>query len=308
MARSIPDRNKVTVVLPTLNEEKAIGPVIDELKKEGLGNILVVDGHSTDKTVDIAKSKGVEVVIQDGKGKTDAIKSCIRHLKTDYTLFMDCDFTYDPKDVDKFLEKIKDYDEVIGDRNLKNENMAKMNRFGNSVITKFLNLVISANLSDVLSGMYMFKTELLKEIELTSKGFQLEVELAAKAAENGKIIQIPINYRGRMGDSNVSPFQEGWNNMRDILKFSYSYNPTILFSILSGLIMIPGIILVGYVGIEWVLGSWHAGILQIGILLLVVGSNAVAFTFISIIIRRIERKVNLTIRKLERSLKQRDES
>lgn len=296
-------QEKLTIVLPTLNEEKAVGEVIDELNKEGYNNILVVDGHSNDKTVEIAKSKGARVVIQEGKGKTDAIKSCIKHLNTEYTLFMDCDFTYDPKDIEKFLDKIYDYDEVIGDRNLKTQNMSKLNRVGNSIITKFFNLVISTNLTDVLSGMYMFKTELLRQIELKTKGFQLEVELAAKAAENGKVIQVPINYRPRMGESNISPLREGWNNIRDILKFSYSYNPTILFSILSGLIMIPGVILVAYVGMRWLLGDWHAGILQIGILLLVIGSNAVAFTFISMIIRRIERKMNLAIRKLEKASK-----
>lgn len=296
-------QEKLTIVLPTLNEEKAVGEVIDELNKEGYNNILVVDGHSNDKTVEIAKLKGARVVIQEGKGKTDAIKSCIKHLNTEYTLFMDCDFTYDPKDIEKFLDKIYDYDEVIGDRNLKTQNMSKLNRVGNSIITKFFNLVISTNLTDVLSGMYMFKTELLRQIELKTKGFQLEVELAAKAAENGKVIQVPINYRPRMGESNISPLREGWNNIRDILKFSYSYNPTILFSILSGLIMIPGVILVAYVGMRWLLGDWHAGILQIGILLLVIGSNAVAFTFISMIIRRIERKMNLAIRKLEKASK-----
>lgn len=296
-------QEKLTIVLPTLNEEKAVGEVIDELNKKGYSNILVVDGHSNDKTVEIAKSKGARVVIQEGKGKTDAIKSCIKHLNTEYTLFMDCDFTYDPKDIEKFLDKICDYDEVIGDRNLKTQNMSKLNRVGNSIITKFFNLVISTDLTDVLSGMYMLKTELLKQIELKTKGFQLEVELAAKAAENGKVIQVPINYRPRMGESNISPVREGWNNIRDILKFSYSYNPTILFSILSGLIMIPGVILVTYVGIRWIVGDWHAGILQIGILLLVIGSNAVAFTFISMIIRRIERKMNLAIRKLEKASK-----
>lgn len=296
-------KDDVTVVLPTLNEEEAIGSVIDELKNEGLTHILVVDGHSEDKTVEIAKSKGATVIIQDGKGKTDAVKSCTQYLNTKYTLFMDCDFTYDPKDIEKFLDKISDYDEVIGDRNLKNKNMTRMNTIGNSVITKFFNLVISTDLTDILSGMYMFKTEFLQEIELTSKGFQIEIELAAKTAENGKLVQIPINYRRRKGKTNVSPVKEGYNNIRDIISFSYSYNPTILFSIISGLIMIPGVILVGYVGVRWLLGDWHAGILQIGILLLVIGSNAVAFTFISVIIRRIERKVNLAIRRLDKSNK-----
>ncbi len=292
-------KDQVTVVLPTLNEEESIGPVIDELVKEGYSNFLVVDGHSKDKTVEIAKTKGAQIIIQEGKGKTDAVESCLSHIKTKYTLFMDCDFTYDPKDIEKFLDVIDNYDQVIGDRNLKNKNMSRLNRIGNRMISNFFSLVVSQRFTDVLSGMYMFKTDFLKEFELKSKGFQIEVELAAKSAEIGKVTQIPINYRKRTGETSVSPLKEGWNNMRDILKFSYHLNPTIVFSIFSALIMIPGIILTAYVGITWLMGEWHAGILQIGVLLMIVGSNAIAVTFLSLIIRRIESKINRTLRKLE---------
>ena len=297
-------KDQVTIVLPTLNEEESVGPVIDELKNEGYSKFLVVDGHSKDKTVEIAKERGAQIVIQEAKGKTDAIKSCLEHLNTKYTLFMDCDFTYDPKDIEKFLDVIDKYDQVIGDRNLKNKNMTGLNRLGNRIISNFFSLVVSQRFTDVLSGMYMFKTDFLKEFELKSKGFQIEIELAAKSAEIGKVTQIPINYRKRTGETSVSPLTEGWNNMRDILKFSYHLNPTIVFSIFSALIMIPGIILTAYVGITWLIGEWHAGILQIGVLLLIVGSNAVAVTFLSLIVRRIESKINRTLRELEKYKKE----
>lgn len=294
-------KDKVTIVLPTLNEEKAITSVIDELKNEGYTNYLVVDGHSSDNTTKIAESMGAKVVVQEGKGKTDAIKESIKHLNTKYSLFMDCDLTYDPKDIENLLDIIDDYDQVIGTRKLNKENNPRLNRFGNKRLTGLFNLVLSTNLTDVLSGMYMFKTEFLKEIEIKSEGFQLEIELAARSSEIGKIGEVPINYRARLGDTKVSPLNEGWKDMKQILKFSYHYNPTIILSFLSGLIMIPGLILTIYVGITWIFGEWHGGILQIGIVLLIVGANAVAFTFLSIIIRRIERKVNRTLRKLEKS-------
>ncbi|MEM3713494.1 MAG: glycosyltransferase [Nitrososphaeria archaeon] len=70
-------KDQVTIILPTLNEEKAIGQIIEEIKQQGYTNILVVDGYSKDKTVEIAKQKGATVIYQHGKGKAGAIKTAI---------------------------------------------------------------------------------------------------------------------------------------------------------------------------------------------------------------------------------------
>ncbi|MEM0041604.1 MAG: glycosyltransferase family 2 protein, partial [Candidatus Korarchaeum sp.] len=106
-------KEQVTVVLPTLNEESAIGRVIDELLQEGYNNILVVDGYSTDKTVEIARGKGVKVIFQKGRGKAGAIRTAIEVVNTPYILFMDADYTYDPRDIGRLL-RYAGYDEVIG--------------------------------------------------------------------------------------------------------------------------------------------------------------------------------------------------
>jgi len=79
-------KDMVTVVIPTLNEEEAIGVVLDEVMAEGYRNILVVDGYSKDRTVEIAKSKGVRVVYQDGVGKAGAIATAIKIVSTPYML------------------------------------------------------------------------------------------------------------------------------------------------------------------------------------------------------------------------------
>ncbi|MEM0496456.1 MAG: glycosyltransferase, partial [Candidatus Nitrosocaldus sp.] len=67
----------VTVVIPTLNEEQGIAKVIEELHSLGITNILVVDGYSSDRTVDVARSLGARVIYQHGKGKTGALKAAV---------------------------------------------------------------------------------------------------------------------------------------------------------------------------------------------------------------------------------------
>ncbi len=92
-------KDKITVVIPTLNEREAIGRVIEEVKKNDYTKIMVVDGYSTDKTAEIAHSSGAKVVFQHGVGKAGAVKTAIELVDTPYMVFIDGDYTYDPRDI-----------------------------------------------------------------------------------------------------------------------------------------------------------------------------------------------------------------
>jgi dolichol-phosphate hexosyltransferase len=285
---------KVTIILPTLNEEDAIGTVIDELINEGYENILVVDGNSTDKTREIAKSKQIKVVKQDGKGKTDAIKKAVNYVETQFLLIMDCDYTYDPKDIEKFFKKIMTSDQVIGIRNLRNKSIPKLNQYGNSLITNGFNLATGSKLHDVCSGMYMFHTEFIKKIDFDSRGFGVELMLAAKTGEIGRVSEIPINYRERIGKEKNSMSASVPIVCKEIFKFVKIYNPSLLFALFSSSLIIPGFVLLIWMGLRWIINpeDYRPGIIQIAIILMVIGSNGVAFTLISSHLRRIERKIN----------------
>ena len=112
-------RNQLTIVVPTLNEEEAIGPLIDDIKAHGYDKILVVDGYSKDQTKKIAEDRGARVVGQHGKGKSGAILVARDILDTPYFLLMDGDYTYDPGDIDRFLMYTDSYDErsALGRKN-----------------------------------------------------------------------------------------------------------------------------------------------------------------------------------------------
>jgi len=297
----LPSKNDVTIILPTLNEEDAIGPVIDELHKHEYKNIIVIDGNSVDKTKQVAEKKNVEFYTQKGKGKADGIKTVLQYVKTPYLLIMDCDYTYDPADIKKFLEKIETANQVIGVRDLRSNVIPKFNQFGNSLITKAYNLVMGADLNDVCCGMYMFQTEFLKKIDIKLTGYQIELELTSKTGEYGKTKEVPINYRKRLGETKMSAVREGFNVFRNLYKFSKVYNPSLLFSVFAGLLIIPGIILLGYVGILWLIDpeNYRRGLVQIAIILSIVGTNAIAFALISSHLRGIDRKVNALLWNLD---------
>ena len=143
-------RDQVTIVVATLNEEQAIGPLIDEIKAAGYSNILVVDGYSKDMTVEIARAKGAMVVGQIGKGKSGAVLTAKDVVDTPYFLLMDGDYSYDPKDIDRFVTHADGYDHIIGFRPKKSPNMSRLHRLGNWILTEEFNIRARARLASSL--------------------------------------------------------------------------------------------------------------------------------------------------------------
>ena len=209
----------VTIVIPTLNEQEAIGKVLDELFSIGLENLLIVDGYSSDGTLDTAKKYPVSVILQHGKGKAGALKTAFKNVKTPYMIVMDGDFTYDPSCIPLFLEHMQSYDQIIGVRILDDKkNISVIHKLGNKIITKTFNALMGTSLSDVCSGMYTLRTEIAKDLDLSSTGFDVEAEIAAQIASSGRITEVPINYRQRIGQQKLSTWKHGFKILSTILK------------------------------------------------------------------------------------------
>ena len=118
--------DQVTVVIPTLNEEEAIGPLIEEVMSEGFDRIIVADGYSHDKTRDVASGLGARVLMQHGVGKAGALMTAFRLVSTPYLIVMDGDASYDPSDLHRFLPLIGTYDFVKGVRSRMSANLARV--------------------------------------------------------------------------------------------------------------------------------------------------------------------------------------
>jgi len=286
------NKDDVTIVIPTLNEEEGIGQIIYELKRSGYHNILVVDGYSTDATAKVAESNGGFVVFQHSKGKCGAIETAIENVKTPYMLVMDGDCTYDPKDIESFLAHVEKYDQIIGARVNGRRNIPRLNRFGNWLITKTFNVLMGTKLSDVCSGMYLLRTEAARQLELNTKGFDVEVEIATQTAMNDRVTEVPIAYRKRVGCQKLSSLRHGFQIIRTVFGLAYAYNPALLFSGLVALASIPAALLLFWVVSEAILyGVWHSEFAFTGLVLLVLASQGLAVATISVLLKRMEKRI-----------------
>jgi len=295
----------LTVVIPTLNEAEAIGRVLDEVMAVGVPreNILVVDGGSTDGTVEIARSKGVRVIWQEGRGKTDAIKTASKHISTPYTLLMDGDYTYPAKHIPELYRKIREgYTLVIGRRLFNPHTQPLVYRIGNKLLTTLFNLLFGTRLHDVLSGMYILRTEVLRELMYETRGFGIESEIAAHVASTiGSIAEVPIEYRRRLGEKKLST-RHGLQILREIIRLTWRYNPTFFIFTIGALLLIPGLSLGAYVAYHYLFTGikyYVKGL--IAIILTLAGSQSLLLAILSLYIKRMEFRIIRAVKAFIRS-------
>jgi dolichol-phosphate mannosyltransferase len=201
------------VIIAALNEEEGIGLTISELKKT-LKNprILVVDGKSTDRTVEEAKSMGADVVFQDGLGKGDALAKAVKcsDLTVDYVVITDADYTYPAEYVPKMikiLEENPDVGMVCGNRFSGYLDLKGLNGIfylGNRFIAFTHSFLNGVQLADPLTGLRVVRAGILKNWNVQSKGFDVEVELNHHVEREGfGIVEVPIQYRERLGEKKL---------------------------------------------------------------------------------------------------------
>jgi dolichol-phosphate mannosyltransferase len=295
--RTIPKltKNDVTVILPVLNEEKGVGLVIDELQRNGYPNILVVDGYSKDMTVQVARSKEVTVIQQHGRGKTGAIRTAIEQASTPYLLVMDGDHTYNPQDIEKFLAHANGYDQIVGARDSKNISM--LHRLGNWILSAFFNALMGTHISDVCSGMYLLNSKSARHLRFHTNGFSVEVEVLAQMVRDGRITEVPISYRDRIGTAKLSTWMHGFMILESIFGLARVNNPVLLFSLIAGSAAIPGFGILAWSVLEWLrTGIFPGGWALWGGMLLLLSSQAFIVGTISLLIRRSEMRIERIIR------------
>jgi glycosyltransferase involved in cell wall biosynthesis len=207
------DNAKTQVIIAALNEEEGIGLTITEIM-DVLENpiVLVVDGKSVDRTIEIAKNLGADVAFQDGKGKGDALAKALQRLnpETQYVVLTDADYTYPAEkvpDMIQLLEENPDIGMVCGNRlngQIDPKALHKVFYMGNRIIALTHNLLNGIPLKDPLTGLRVIRAEILRHWHIKSKGFDVEVELNHLVEQRGYgIVEIPIRYRERLGEKKL---------------------------------------------------------------------------------------------------------
>jgi len=288
-------KDKVTVVLPALNEADGILPVIKELREDGYEKILVVDGYSSDKTAESAHENGVKVLYQHGIGKAGAVRTAIERIETPYVVFMDADHTYDPKDIWRMLLHSEHYSHVIGARDRKH--IPRVHRFGNWVISQTFSLLFGVKTSDVCSGMYLLETEEVRKYDVEESGFLVEIELAAQSASQENLTEVPINYRPRIGTRKLNTWKHGLAILSAAFRLARRYNPILLYSSLAGLSIFPAVSILSWVVLEQMTHRvFHSGWALAGIMLLLAATQAFTLASISILTKHTEERLMREIR------------
>ncbi len=225
------EKPSAQVVIAALNEEEGIGLTIAELRKYlGAVRVVVVDGGSTDRTVEVATKMGAEVLYQDGIGKGDAIAKALRNIDSavKYVVFTDADYTYPAEhilDMIAFLEKHPAVGMVCGDRfagGVDPEAVRNVFYVGNRLIALAHNLLNGIQLGDPLTGLRVVRAEVLNGWVVKSKGFDIEVELNHVVERQGfSIAEMPIRYRQRLGEKKLRVIHGAEILKRIMMEFTY---------------------------------------------------------------------------------------
>jgi len=205
--------DKLSIIIPTKNEEKNIRDIIAKCKRYS-DDIIVIDAHSEDKTQDLAKSLNTEVYLDNRKGKGEAMRLGILKAKKDIIVFIDADGSHDPDDIPKIVSPILEgkadhvstsrmkggSDELHGD-------MGKFIRMiGSDIITMGINYRFGADLTDSQNGFRAIKREVAKKLDLKENITTIEQEMIIKTLKKGyRMVEVPSHeYARKYGSSRIT--------------------------------------------------------------------------------------------------------
>jgi len=213
---------KISVVIPTLNESKNLPSLLKTIPNY-IDEIIIVDGHSKDNTVEIAKSFGCKVYY-DNFGKGSALIKGFSKSNGDYIIMMDADLSHGVKEFGLLIAGLEaGYDICMGSRFIQgggSKDITFLRLLGNKFFIFIVTTIFGMNYSDLCYGYRSFRKEVFKKLNLKSKGFAIETEVSIKAAKKKlRVLEIPsFEKKRKKGLSNLKTFSDGWKILKIILR------------------------------------------------------------------------------------------
>jgi Glycosyl transferase family 2 len=244
-----PSAPQISVIIPCLNEQEAVGKVVDQaldgIRKAGrTGEVLVVDNGSTDASVSVATEHGATVVTEGRRGYGSAYLAGLEAARGEFLVMADADDTYPLRELPAFVDRLASGDDlVIGSRfkgTIHGDAMPFLNRFvGNPVLTGMLNVLFGVKVSDAHCGMRALRRDRLPILDLHSTGMEFASEMVFKAYRRGLTVsEIPIDYYPRVGESKLNRFGDAWRHVR----FMLLYSPSWLYLVPGSILLMLGIV------------------------------------------------------------------
>ena len=215
---------QVTVIIPTLNEVESLPRVLPKIPP-GISEILIVDGHSQDNTVKVAKQMcpQARIIYQQGKGKGDALRTGFEHATGEIIITLDADGSMDPGEITRFIEPLMNgYDFVKGSRFIGGRNTTDMPRhrvLGNRIFVMITNILFGTRYTDLAYGYNALSKRRVEKLKLSSTGFEIETEMNIKAKKAGlRICEVASFESTRLnGKGKLRSFSDGWRILKTIL-------------------------------------------------------------------------------------------
>lgn len=206
----------VVLIIPALNEEKSIGSVLNAVPRQLVGEVIVVDNGSTDRTADVARHCGARVVSQPERGYGAACLAGIAEIATDCEIvaFVDADYSDFPEDLGSLLAPLfeKKADMVIGTRTATAESRAALTpqqRYGNWLATTLVKAFFGHRYSD-LGPFRAIRRDALERLGMIDRNYGWTIEMQIKAVRQKlRIAEVPVRYRIRIGRSKISGTVKG---------------------------------------------------------------------------------------------------
>jgi glycosyltransferase involved in cell wall biosynthesis len=216
---------RVTLVVPAMNEENNITWVLGRLPGR-VDEVVLVDGHSTDRTVQLARAARPDIVVVDqrGVGKGAALRTGFEAATGDLIVMMDADGSMEPAEITSFVTALeRGYDFVKGSRRLPgggSADLTAIRRLGNRALTAAVNMLFLVPFSDLCYGFVAFRKDRLEQLALTAQGFEFETEIAIHAVKAGlRIAEVPsVESPRRYGASNLHAIRDGNRVLRTIAR------------------------------------------------------------------------------------------
>lgn len=244
---------RIALLVPCYNEDKAIQSVIHDFQVAMPElSVFVFDNNSTDRTAEIARAEGVQVISVNLRGKGNVVRRMFADVDADLYVIVDGDATYDAKSLHQLVDKLLDehLDMVVGCRkvtlDVADAAYRYGHRWGNKMLTQSVVNIFGGNFTDMLSGYRVFTRRFAKSFPALACGFEIETELTVHALElrmpYGEVLT-PYGARPEGSESKLSTYRDGWRILKTVGKLYISERPLAFFGICAALLAILSVLL-----------------------------------------------------------------
>lgn len=227
----------ISVIIPVYNEENYINEIIKKVNNIKINKeIIVINDGSTDSTkqklkqINVDKIKIINNEVNNGKGY--AIKCALKYVKNDIVIIQDADLEYDPSDYPKLIKPFieRNVSVVYGSRFLEKKVFDVKKGFNynfryiiNRSLTLLFNILNNQKLTDTLTCYKVFRSEIIKDLNLVERGFSFDPEFSTKVVKLGyEIYEVPISYKPRSKlEGKKIAFSDGFSVIRTLFKYKF---------------------------------------------------------------------------------------